>query len=93
LEAKSRGVLNPEIQRELNAKFPVETLRAAFPALSRSPEFVFFDNAAGAQCPQIVLDAVNHPLLDCNVPRGGRYPTSRAVHETIRPAPQSAVIW
>jgi cysteine desulfurase family protein (TIGR01976 family) len=89
LEAKSRGVLIPEIQREPHAEFPVETLRAAFPALSRSPEFLFFDNAAGAQCPQIVLDAVNHHLLDCNVQRGGRYAKSREVDETILRARQS----
>jgi selenocysteine lyase/cysteine desulfurase len=40
--------------------------------LNRAPGFIFFDNAAGAQVPQIVLDAVNHHLLDCNVQRGGR---------------------
>ena len=82
-------MLNPEIQPEPNAKFPVEALRSAFPALKRSPEFVFFDNAAGAQCPQIVLDAVNHHLLDCNVQRGGRYAKSREVDETILRTRQS----
>ena len=89
MESKSRGVLNPEVRGEPNAKFSVEVLRATFPALSRSPEFVFFDNAAGAQCPQIVLDAVNHHLLDCNVQRGGRYAKSREVDETILRARQS----
>lgn len=89
MESKSRGVLNPEIRGEPNAKFPVEVLRATFPALNRSPEFVFFDNAAGAQCPQIVLDAVNHHLLDCNVQRGGRYAKSREVDDTILRARQS----
>ena len=38
--------------------FPVESLRAAFPALNLSPPFIFFDNAAGAQIPQVVFDAV-----------------------------------
>jgi selenocysteine lyase/cysteine desulfurase len=89
LETQSRGVLNPEIPRTADAKFPVETQRACFPALSQSPEFVFFDNAAGAQCPQIVLDAVNHHLLDCNVQRGGRYAKSREVDEIIMRARQS----
>jgi cysteine desulfurase family protein (TIGR01976 family) len=73
----------------VDVKFPVETLRTCFPALSRSPEFLFFDNAAGAQCPQVVLDAVNHHLLDCNVQRGGRYAKSREVDETILRARQS----
>jgi cysteine desulfurase family protein (TIGR01976 family) len=44
---------------------------------------VFFDNAAGAQVPQSVLDAVNRHLLDHNVQRGGRYPQSMAVDATI----------
>ena len=39
--------------------FPVEALRAQFPALQRAGSFIFFDNAAGAQVPQMVLDAVN----------------------------------
>jgi cysteine desulfurase family protein (TIGR01976 family) len=73
----------------LAAAFPVETVRAAFPAVNRAPGFLFFDNAAGAQIPQIVLDAVNHHLLDCNVQRGGRYAKSRAVDETIFRARQS----
>jgi cysteine desulfurase family protein (TIGR01976 family) len=67
----------------------VEAVRAAFPALNRAPEFVFFDNAAGAQIPQGVLDAVNHHLIECNVQRGGRYAKSRAVDETIQRARRS----
>jgi cysteine desulfurase family protein (TIGR01976 family) len=63
--------------------FPVEALRAQFPALQRAGSFVFFDNAAGAQVPQMVLDAVNRHLLDHNVQRGGRYPQSIAVDATI----------
>jgi cysteine desulfurase family protein (TIGR01976 family) len=83
LEGKSKGVLNPELLSGLNGNFPIETVRAQFPALTRTPGFVFFDNAAGAQVPQIVLDAVNHHLLECNVQRGGRYAKSREVDETI----------
>src|SRR5690349_18982484 len=69
--------------------FPIERVRAAFPALNRPPGFVFLDNAAGAQVPQIVLDAVNHHLLACNVQRGGRYAQSREVDATILSARQS----
>ena len=78
MQAKSQGVLNPEssIRIELQT-FPSNAVRAAFPALTRSSGFIFFDNAAGAQVPQIVLDAVNHHLLECNVQRGGRYAKER----------------
>lgn len=87
--AKPQNILNPEIPSASNATFPVETIRALFPALTRPPEFIFFDNAAGAQVPQIVLDAVNHHLLECNVQRGGRYAKSREVDATILRARQS----
>ncbi len=63
--------------------FPVQALRAQFPALERAGTFVFFDNAAGAQVPRVVLDAVNRHLIEHNVQRGGRYPQSIAVDETI----------
>ncbi|HJY36334.1 MAG TPA: cysteine desulfurase-like protein [Steroidobacteraceae bacterium] len=64
-------------------RFPVERLRAEFPALQRAGAGVFFDNAAGAQVPQAVFDAINEHLLERNVQRGGRYPQSVAVDETI----------
>jgi cysteine desulfurase family protein (TIGR01976 family) len=89
LEAESQGVLNPEVPLTSSATFPVETVRAAFPALTRPPGFVFFDNAAGAQVPQTVLDAVNHHLLECNVQRGGRYAKSREADAMILRARQS----
>jgi len=83
LEAESRGVLNADIPAASSVIFPVQTVRAAFPALTRPPGFVFFDNAAGAQVPQVVLDAVNHHLLECNVQRGGRYAKSREVDDMV----------
>jgi len=89
LEAKSQSVLNSEGSSRVNNDFPIETVRAAFPALTRTPGFIFFDNAAGAQVPQMVLDAVNHHLLECNVQRGGRYAKSREVDETIARARES----
>jgi cysteine desulfurase family protein (TIGR01976 family) len=89
LQFKSQGVLNPKVPSRPNANFPIEAVRAAFPALTRPPGFIFFDNAAGAQVPQVVLDAVNHHLLECNVQRGGRYPKSREVDATILRARQS----
>ena len=73
----------------LISTFPAEGLRAQFPALQRAGSFVFFDNAAGAQVPQSVLDAVNRHLIDHNVQRGGRYPQSMAVDATIARARES----
>jgi cysteine desulfurase family protein (TIGR01976 family) len=89
LQAKTQGVLNSGNAPGSSSGFPIERLRAAFPALHRSPGFTFFDNAAGAQIPQIALDAVNHHLLECNVQRGGRYAKSREVDETIARARES----
>jgi cysteine desulfurase family protein (TIGR01976 family) len=63
--------------------FPSDRIRSLFPALNEEPRFIFFDNAAGAQIPQVVFDAVNHHLLHCNVQRGGRYPRSMEVDATI----------
>ena len=87
MEAKSQDV-TIEIQSG-SIDFPIARVRAAFPALTRPPGFIFFDNAAGAQVPQIVLDAVNHHLLECNVQRGGRYAKSREVDATIVRARES----
>ena len=74
--------------------FPIEHVRGQFPALqpSRAGSFVFLDNAAGAQIPQSVLDAVNHHLLDHNVQRGGRYGKSRAVDRSVAEARESVAI-
>ena len=89
LQAKSQGILHSENASGSNTNFPIETVRAAFPALTRPPGFIFFDNAAGAQVPQIALDAVNHHLLECNVQRGGRYAKSVEVDATVSRARQS----
>lgn len=62
-------------------------LRGLFPALSDG--FIFFDNAAGAQVPQSVLDRVRHHLAHCNAQRGGRYALSEAVDAAVSQARQS----
>ena len=85
----AKGILNREHTMSTAANFPVAKVRRAFPALNRAPGFIFFDNAAGAQVPQIVLDAVNHHLIECNVQRGGRYAKSREVDATIARARQA----
>jgi cysteine desulfurase family protein (TIGR01976 family) len=74
------------------ASFPVDALRAQFPALLAAGDFVFMDNAAGAQIPQSVLDAVTRHLVDFNVQRGGRYPRSVRVDEAVAEARESVAI-
>ncbi len=74
-------------------EFPIDAVRAKFPALERAKPFVYFDNAAGAQLPQSVLDAVAHHLLDINVQRGGRYEKSRDVDRMITAAREKVATW
>jgi cysteine desulfurase family protein (TIGR01976 family) len=70
--------------------FPIDQVRAAFPSLQ--PDFIFFDNAAGAQSPQTVLHAVADHLLHRNVQRGGRYRQSQEVDATIARARESVAL-
>lgn len=80
------------IEAHSASAFPVESVRALFPALQRAGSFVFLDNAAGAQIPQSVLDAINHHLVEHNVQRGGRYEKSRAVDRSVAEARESVAI-
>ena len=57
--------------------------------LERDAPFVFFDNAAGAQIPATVLEAVTDHLLTRNVQRGGPYRHSREVDAMIARARDS----
>ena len=75
------------------SEFPVKFIRASFPALHRQPSFIFFDNAAGAQVPQIVLDAVYQHLVEHNVQRGGRYRHSQQVDRSISRARESVGVF
>ena len=61
-----------------------------FPALQKAGAFIFLDNAAGAQIPQSVLDAVTNHLVSHNVQRGGRY--GRSVKVDSR-SPKHAKAW
>src|SRR6185295_15697431 len=70
-------------QRAAAIPFPVEALRQQFSALARAGQFVFFDNGAGAQIPDRVLDAVTDHLLARNVQRGGPYRQSQEVDAMI----------
>lgn len=72
--------------------FPIASVREQFPALKRAEPFIYFDNAAGAQAPRRVLDAVARHLLDFNVQRGGRYPKSVEVDRVIASAREKVAV-
>jgi len=63
--------------------FPVSNVRNRFPALAPAGDFLFFDNAAGAQIPDTVLAAVTDHLVSRNVQRGGPYRRSQEVDRMI----------
>src|SRR2546422_3540361 len=63
--------------------FPVDDLRREFPALAQAGDFLFFDNASGAQIPANVLAAVTDHLVSRNVQRGGPYSRSQEVDAMI----------
>jgi cysteine desulfurase family protein (TIGR01976 family) len=71
------------------SEFPISWVRGEFPALQANPDFIFFDNAAGAQSPKGVLAAVSEHLLKRNVQRGGRYRQSQEVDRAIAQARES----
>lgn len=72
-----------------SSHFPIDWVRQQFPALNTGDGFTFFDNGAGAQIPQVVLDAVEQHLLRHNVQRGGRYSRSQAVDAAMQSARES----
>jgi cysteine desulfurase family protein (TIGR01976 family) len=74
-------------------QFPISWVRESFPALNSGDDFIFFDNGAGAQVPQTVLDAVLHHLISRSVQRGGRYRQSREVDESIQKARESVAVF
>jgi len=72
--------------------FPVDELRAQFPALQRSDDFIFLENAGGSQVPQVVVDAVTNHLIDFNVQRMAKYRHSQGVDRNLQAARESVAI-
>ena len=62
------------------AAFDVAAVRARFPALNRVVEGgehpIYFDNPAGTQVPEQVIDAVSGYFREMNANSGGAFPTS-----------------
>ena len=62
------------------ARFDLETIRSCFPALSITDNGVpriYFDNPAGTQVSQLVVDRMSECLLQANANLGGYFATSR----------------
>lgn len=71
--------------------FPLDFIRGCFPALADASR-VFFDNGAGAQVPQSVVEAVSDHLLRRNVQRGARYRLSQEVDRVIQATRESLAV-
>ena len=68
----------------------IAKVRAQFPALAltdRGGPRVYFDNPAGTQVPQIVVDRMVSALIDSNANMNGNFRTSREATEISRQAP------
>jgi cysteine desulfurase family protein (TIGR01976 family) len=72
--------------------FPVDELRALFPAIRKADGFVFLENAGGSQVPQSVIDAVTNHLIDNNVQRMAKYEHSQGVDRNLDAARESVAL-
>jgi cysteine desulfurase family protein (TIGR01976 family) len=81
-----------EAARPAAGAFPVDEIRAMFPALVKAGDFIFLDNAGGSQVPRSVVDAVANHLVDFNVQRMASYPHSQGVDRNLAEARESVAI-
>lgn len=72
--------------------FPVEEIRAMFPAIVKANGFIFLENAGGSQVPQAVIDAVTDHLVNYNVQRMAKYEHSQGVDRNLEAARESVAI-
>lgn len=66
--------------------FPIEAVRAAFPALSLTDNGrrrIYLDNPAGTQVPRSVAEAVSSCLLNTNANLGGFFETTLAAQRVV----------
>ncbi|MBV8638989.1 MAG: cysteine desulfurase-like protein [Candidatus Eremiobacteraeota bacterium] len=69
--------------------FPIERVRAEFPALALTDggrPRIYLDNPAGTQVPKRVAEATARALLETNANLGGYFVTSRQAEQTIEDA-------
>jgi cysteine desulfurase family protein (TIGR01976 family) len=77
-------------------QFPIERVRAEFPALSVSDNGmrrIYLDNPAGTQVPRTVADAVSHCLLETNANLGGAFRTSVLAGEAVNNARRAIALF
>jgi cysteine desulfurase family protein (TIGR01976 family) len=74
------------------AQFPIEALRAQFPSLALKDEGqprIYFDNPAGTQVPQVVIDRTLEAMIGKNANLGGYFTTTVAADELVNEAHQA----
>ena len=74
--------------------YDVAAVRRQFPALSiadTGKARVYFDNPAGTQVPQLVIDRTVEALRDKNANLGGHFVTSRGAGDLVKAAHEAAV--
>lgn len=72
--------------------FELEAVRAEFPALAlqdNGTPRIYFDNPAGTQVPQIVVDRMSECLIQANANLGGYFETSRRADAIVDEAHQA----
>lgn len=73
--------------------FPIDSIRARFPALSRREQgcpVAYFDGPAGSQTPLSVAEAMSRYLLETNSNRGGLFSVARESDAVVDGAHQAA---
>jgi cysteine desulfurase family protein (TIGR01976 family) len=66
--------------------FPIDTVRDQFPSLGLKDDGrarIYFDNPAGTQVPQHVIDRVVQAMVEQNANLGGYFTTSRKAQELV----------
>lgn len=66
--------------------FDLQTVRSCFPSLSiadNGEPRIYFDNPAGTQVPQLVIDRMSECLLQANANLGGYFATSRSADAIV----------
>ena len=83
------GAARSDAKRQRQVTFDLQKIRARFPALALSDEGVsrvYFDNPAGTQVPQCVVDRMADCLLTANANLGGHFATSRRADAVVADA-------
>ncbi|MBC6416517.1 MAG: cysteine desulfurase-like protein [Rhodospirillales bacterium] len=77
----------------MSQSFPLDDVRARFPALAGEAGRIFLDNPAGTQVPDLVIDAVSDCFRRAFGNLGGYFATSRLAEETVARAHRQAALF